>query len=864
MDPGGAGGEPPEGGAPGTSGAGQGGEGGDMTPPECTQPSDCDDARGPSPCGSWACNANGECEASATGCTDVDRDGYGAGTQCQCAALDCDDDDASVHSDASESCYTGPSGTRGIGTCQAGARVCVAGVWGPCTGEIIPSGEACNGEDDDCDQTPDDGLGQLSCGMGKCRVTVAACVSGVTGTCRPDTSQATADNCSGMPGVDDDCDGGIDEDCTTGTTSATCFRVIPGNNTNDTAAAADPTGLTPFGTVQAAIDFADANRNISTRVCIAPGAACGTNAQFPSVPNQPIVMKDGISVYGNYQSTSWARCANSRTRLRPESALGVSFAFTAAANSTTVLDGVEIDRDDTPTTSGVTVDGARGVILANIVIDSAPVVMNSYGVNVVNGGQATIFKSRIVGGAGTAETIGVRSVASQVFVEDNCLSPDTTTGRCDDYCSTTNPGIRSRNSNTGGTGVAYSVFLSSSPSSRIERSTLCWNDGDTGAQVRVTGNANGLLIRGNLVSARGGAQDSHGIWLEDCGGAEPWIVDNQRIEVAGDTLMTRADAIRAVGDCHPVVDSNVLITGAGEGQGSEPTGVRCSASAGVSSRCIVVDNLDIRGSEEGFPNIAAGVRCESGSCVRVAGNVITGRGGGQAYGVILQTTGAFVDRNVIRGGCSANAVGVHAEDSWARIQNNRVFGYYQSDCLGTIPTPSQSTGLRVLTSAGLRELDVHSNYFDGSGPPNAGTACTSRAVSLGIHGTPPTAANGIFRNDILRAGTCATRYGFEELAAAADPSVLENLDFDPTGTPTALFFDEATTALTTPAAIDLLTDTTVKRTLSVDPLFVAYPTDLHLQGTSMCIDAGSATGAPTWDMDATPRSGTPDIGPDEH
>jgi hypothetical protein len=726
---------------------------------------------------------------------------------------------------------------------------------------VIPSGEACNNEDDDCDTTVDNGLGQLSCGMGKCRVTVAACTMGVTGTCVPNASQATADNCTGMPGIDDDCDGGIDEDCTTGTTTATCIRVTPTGN--DTTAAADPTGLTPFGTVQAAIDFADANRTLATRVCIAPGAACGTNAAFASRASQPFVMKDGISVYGNYQSGTWARCTNSPTRLQPASPLGVSFAFTAAANSTTVLDGVVVERVNAPTTAGVTVDGARGVVLANIIIENAPAVMNSYGVNVVNGGQATIFKSRIVGGAGSVETVGVRSVGSQVFVEDNCLSPDLTTGRCDDYCSTTNPGIRSRSTNTGGTGVAYSVFLSSSPNSRIERSTLCWNDGDTGAQVRVTGNATGLLIRGNLVSARGGALDSHGIWLEDCGGAEPWIVDNHRIEVAGDTLQTRADAIRAVGDCHPVVDSNVLITGAGEGQGSEPTGVRCSASAGVPSRCIVVDNLDIRGSEEGFPNIAAGVRCLDGSCVRIAGNVITGRGGGQVYGVILESTGAFVDRNVIRGGCSANAVGLLVEDSWARIQNNRVFGYYQADCLGTIPTLLQSTGLRSLTSAGLRELDVHSNFFDGNGPPNPSAMCTSRAVALGIAGMAPSGAKGVFRNNILRAGTCATRYGIEELGVMADPRLLEKNDFDPTGTPTALYFDEATTAVTMATAIDMLGDTSAAGTLSVDPLFVAYPNDLHLQATSMCIDAGSATGAPTWDMDNAPRANAPDIGPDE-
>ena len=41
-------------------------------------------------------------------------------------------------------------------------------------------------------------------------------------------------------------------------------------------------------------------------------------------------------------------------------------------------------------------------------------------------------------------------------------------------------------------------------------------------------------------------------------------------------------------------------------------------------------------------------------------------------------------------------------------------------------------------------------------------------------------------------------------------------------------------------------------------------TDLHLLAGSMCIDAGTTTGAPAYDMDGAARTGTPpDIGPDE-
>jgi hypothetical protein len=41
------------------------------------------------------------------------------------------------------SCYTGPEGTRGVGVCRAGRRVCMPGMPpGPCMGEVLPVGGA--------------------------------------------------------------------------------------------------------------------------------------------------------------------------------------------------------------------------------------------------------------------------------------------------------------------------------------------------------------------------------------------------------------------------------------------------------------------------------------------------------------------------------------------------------------------------------------------------------------------------------------------------------------------------------------------------------------------------------------------------
>ncbi|MCC7535727.1 MAG: hypothetical protein IT379_05920 [Deltaproteobacteria bacterium] len=59
----------------------------------------------------------------------------------------------------SRSCFGGTDAQRGEGTCAPGTQICdERGAFGACLGGLDPADEVCNGADDDCDGTIDDGL----------------------------------------------------------------------------------------------------------------------------------------------------------------------------------------------------------------------------------------------------------------------------------------------------------------------------------------------------------------------------------------------------------------------------------------------------------------------------------------------------------------------------------------------------------------------------------------------------------------------------------------------------------------------------------------------------------------------------------
>ncbi|MGZ3457333.1 MAG: MopE-related protein [Archangium sp.] len=161
----------------------------------------------------FSCDTDADCAEDGVVC--LPRAGQ-SGYCCKPVAETCNgrDDDCDGQTDnlAEEPCYGGPPGTLGKGVCKAGKPTCDATTV-VCSGDVQPGTEVCNGLDDDCDGQVDEGF-NLQTDMANCGRCGNACNAAtelcVDGSCR----QFQETSCGN--GQDDDRDGltdCADSDC---------------------------------------------------------------------------------------------------------------------------------------------------------------------------------------------------------------------------------------------------------------------------------------------------------------------------------------------------------------------------------------------------------------------------------------------------------------------------------------------------------------------------------------------------------------------------------------------------------------------------------------------------------------------------
>jgi RHS repeat-associated protein len=109
------------------------------------------------PCsvGEGACRRDGEMVCSADGTEAVCSATPGEPSPEVCDGTD-NDCNGAVDALPSQTCYTGPLFTAGVGICREGAQACENGEWSACSGEVTPQEEECDGKDNDCDGETDE------------------------------------------------------------------------------------------------------------------------------------------------------------------------------------------------------------------------------------------------------------------------------------------------------------------------------------------------------------------------------------------------------------------------------------------------------------------------------------------------------------------------------------------------------------------------------------------------------------------------------------------------------------------------------------------------------------------------------------
>ena len=212
------------------------------------------------------------------------------------------------------------------------------------------------------------------------------------------------------------------------------------------------------------------------------------------------------------------------------------------------------------------------------------------------------------------------------------------------------------------------------------------------------------------------------------------------------------------------------------------------------------------------------MHCEKGNCATVSGNFIEGASGRFSVGVVLSGGGGVLAGNAIQPACASEAVlGVVLEGSAARLENNRVLA---SACAAN--QAKLFRGLQVVLGATGGGPDLHSNVID---PGGRSGECQSTGIDVNRVEVDAVSA-GVFRNNIVSAGTCGQRIAIVEQEKAMAQSVENNDLYAPPisgqNLPAVLYRRGGADATTAEQVNEL---EGAAGNISADPKFVSYPND---------------------------------------
>lgn len=259
----------------------------------------------------------------------------------------------------------------------------------------------------------------------------------VTAEVALDSSPTCAEATEQCNGIDDNCNGMIDEGCVAG-----CLVVCAKCGSGTDATPADGSVEHPFATIEAALSAGSrVDGGTQKRICVVGGATCRESTLYPM--SGPLKMMDGLIIQGAYAITEsgleycGVPTVRPRTTLVFASSEGVIFdqAVVAGAELSSLV--IEINPptgSESPATTGtaVAIKGGRNVTLSRVFVTEGFAANNTYGVAITAGGQATITGSSISSGQGRASAVGVYVNGGTLDMRNNC--DRIVDGRCASYC----------------------------------------------------------------------------------------------------------------------------------------------------------------------------------------------------------------------------------------------------------------------------------------------------------------------------------------------------------------------------------------------------------------------------------------------